>query len=232
MRIAVSGSYSTGKTTTSLALSLATGVEMIHARTMREILPIAFPGKRLEKCAPHEIAELIFHRLTERIMAEADNPGSFVSDGSSIQEWAYCVPRLIHGMNPAESRCLATLKKYMNLSKWRAFRDTMAAYNEMVCHHVKTHYDIFVHLPIEFPMTKDGHRPVSERFRASCDSMLHKTYNELGLPVYQVFGDMKQRLEMAISHLGLSQIMNTDEAIERAHRETKARFNNIRLETE
>ncbi len=232
MRIAVSGSYSTGKTTTSLALSLVTGIGMIHARTMREILPVTFPGKRLEKCSPSEITELIFTRLTERIVAEAQNPDSFVSDGSSIQEWAYCMPRLIHGMNPSEKSYIATLKKYANLPQWRTFRDTMEAYNEMVCRHVKPHYDIFIHLPIEFPLKKDGHRPVNERFRASCDHLLKKTYRELQLPVHQVAGNMRERLESAICYLGLPQVMDVDEAVERAEREVRERFNSIRLETE
>jgi broad-specificity NMP kinase len=70
MKIAVSGSCSTGKTTTTIALSLLTGIEMIHARTMREILPAVFPGKRLEECNPGEIVELIFTRLQERIVEE------------------------------------------------------------------------------------------------------------------------------------------------------------------
>lgn len=232
MRVAISGSYSTGKTTTSLALSLVTGIKIIHARTMREILPVTFPGKRLEECTPSEITELIFHRLTERIVAETQNPDSFISDGSSMQEWAYCMPRLIHGMDPSERRLVAVWKKFTNLSQWRAFRDTMEAYNEMVRHHVKTHYDIFIHLPVEFPMTKDGHRPVSERFRASCNHLLQKTYRELQLPVYPVSGDMQTRIESTIGYLGLPLVMDVNDAIERAHREVRERFNNIRLETE
>ena len=39
MRVAISGTYSTGKTTIALALSYVTGVPFSFARTMREILP-------------------------------------------------------------------------------------------------------------------------------------------------------------------------------------------------
>ncbi|MBJ6941930.1 AAA family ATPase, partial [Vibrio cholerae] len=47
MKIAISGTYSTGKTTLTEALSIATQVPRTQARTMREILPDAVPGKTL-----------------------------------------------------------------------------------------------------------------------------------------------------------------------------------------
>lgn len=33
----------------TVAISLLTGIEMIHAKSMREILPIVFPGKKIRK---------------------------------------------------------------------------------------------------------------------------------------------------------------------------------------
>mgnify|MGYP007007859318 CR=1 FL=1 len=50
LRIAISGTYSTGKTTSSYALRYLTGIPRTHAQTMREILPIILPGKSLEEC--------------------------------------------------------------------------------------------------------------------------------------------------------------------------------------
>ena len=52
MKLAISGTYSTGKTTTTLALAFYTGLPRTHAKTMREILPIALPGKRLDQLKP------------------------------------------------------------------------------------------------------------------------------------------------------------------------------------
>lgn len=45
MNLAISGTYSSGKTTTTLALAYLTGIPRTHAKTMREILPDALPGK-------------------------------------------------------------------------------------------------------------------------------------------------------------------------------------------
>ncbi len=46
LRIAISGTYSTGKTTTTEAVSLWLGIPRTHAQTMREILPRRSPVKR------------------------------------------------------------------------------------------------------------------------------------------------------------------------------------------
>ncbi|MDU7016005.1 MAG: AAA family ATPase, partial [Streptococcus mitis] len=63
MKIAISGTYSTGKTTTTLALAFYTGLPRTHAKTMREILPIALPGKRLEDATGPELVQLGIRRL-------------------------------------------------------------------------------------------------------------------------------------------------------------------------
>src|ERR1700759_2066914 len=93
-RIAVSGTYSTGKTTTTEALSRWTGVPRTHARSMREILPEAIPGQALEECGPAELFQLGLLRFTERAVRESAMPGSYVSDGSSLHEWIYGQARM------------------------------------------------------------------------------------------------------------------------------------------
>jgi hypothetical protein len=231
MKIAVSGSYSTGKTTTTIALSLLTGLEMIHARTMREILPVVFPGKRLEECNPGEIVELIFTRLQERIVEETKHPGEYVSDGSFMQEWAYCAPRVKYGMNPSERRIVALWKKHTAPAQWKTFKETMEVYGKMVRQRLNQ-YDLFIHLPIEFPLTADGHRPVNERFRSMCDRLLRNTYMELALPVYEVKGSIQERLELAVRYLQLSPKMDVHEAIAISKQIVKERFNSIKLETQ
>ena len=66
MRLAISGTYCTGKTTTSIALAHLTGIPRTHAKTMREILPEAFPGKTLEECTGPELFELGIRRYVQR----------------------------------------------------------------------------------------------------------------------------------------------------------------------
>jgi hypothetical protein len=98
MRIAISGTYSTGKTTLSLALSYLTEIPITRARTMREILPDAFPGYSLEQCGSSELIELGMRRFTERVRAEMQRGDSFISDGCSLQEWLYGSTRLKTGL--------------------------------------------------------------------------------------------------------------------------------------
>ena len=71
MKIAISGTYSTGKTTTTLALSYYTNLSQTHAKTMREILPKALPGKRLEDVTGPELVQLGIRRLMERAVRES-----------------------------------------------------------------------------------------------------------------------------------------------------------------
>ena len=49
MKIAISGTYSSGKTLTSYALAHYVDIPRTRARTMRELLPFAVPGKTLEQ---------------------------------------------------------------------------------------------------------------------------------------------------------------------------------------
>jgi hypothetical protein len=196
MKIAVCGTYSSDKSTTSVALSYLTGIEMTHALTMREILPSLFPGKKLGHCTAEEIIELIFERMINRIENELKCENSFISDGSSIQEWAYCKPRIWYGMNPAETKILDSKK----ISELESFRKTIEAYGKVTLEYAKHHYDAFVHLPIEFPLVADRHRPVSESFRKCCDEQLRQAYNKLDTPCFEVRGDLAQRLTSIINN--------------------------------
>jgi hypothetical protein len=65
----MSGTYSSGKTFTSMALSHYTGLPRTKARTMREILPVAAPGKTLV-AVPIVIYGIMpyLHRLRTRLL--------------------------------------------------------------------------------------------------------------------------------------------------------------------
>ncbi|GHU62223.1 hypothetical protein FACS1894123_02810 [Bacteroidia bacterium] len=113
MKIAISGTYSTGKTTTAIALSLLTSIQSTHARTMREILPAAYPGKRLEKCNFQELIELGMRRFTERIFTEKQQGDCFISDGCPLQEWIYGTTKMLTGLNSSENQWKIKLHKTM-----------------------------------------------------------------------------------------------------------------------
>ncbi len=96
-RIVISGTYSTGKTTTATALSIATGIPLINALSAREILTDLFPGRRFEDMNSTELMALGLRRLEERIREETISymrTGNFITDGSVLNEWIYGTVRM------------------------------------------------------------------------------------------------------------------------------------------
>ena len=92
IRLVISGTYSTGKTTTATALSIATGIPLINALSAREILTEIYPGRRFQDMNATELMTLGLKRFEERIREEAilyKENSSFISDGSVLNEWIY-----------------------------------------------------------------------------------------------------------------------------------------------
>jgi hypothetical protein len=231
MKIVISGTYSTGKTTTTIALNLLTGIPKIRARTMREILPALFPGKRLEKCDFYELMELGVRRFTERIVCE-QGMDSFISDGCPLQEWIYGTTRIVTGLNPTEKPWKNKLDKLIRANKWKVYEETLAGFGRVVKEYVKTHYDAIIHLPVEFPFDPDGHRPASESFRQQSEVLLQKTYADIGLEVFEAKGSLEDRLTKIIAFLGVNPVMLVKEAIIKANRIKKEKIDSINIETE
>jgi nicotinamide riboside kinase len=218
LRIAVSGTYSTGKTTTTEALTRWLGIPRTHARTMREILPEAIPGKALEDCGPADLFQLGLMRFTERAVRESAMQGSFISDGSSLHEWVYGAARMRVGINPNDSQLTRYVKAFIRLPYRPLLTKLNDAFGAVVKRHAKRSYDEFIHLPVEFPLVKDGHRPVSEEFRSLSDRLLKETLEELGIKYHVVSGSLEQRLRTIADIYGLTPVMSVDRAIaEAAH---------------
>lgn len=228
-RIAISGTYSTGKTTTSYALSFLTGVPRTHAQTMREILPVINPGKRLEDCTPPELYELGIRRLTERVNCETLLKDNFISDGSALHEWVYGKARLKVGLNPNEKGAKRLISKFKLLPYTIPMSKFIGDYEKLVKYHTSSSYDIFIHLPIEFPIALDGHRPVNENFRRLSDSYLINTLKELKMPYIVAGGSVEERLEIIVKQLNLPVVMTIGEAVALAKVETHKR-NSLEIE--
>jgi nicotinamide riboside kinase len=231
MKIAISGTYSTGKTTTALALSFLTGVTVTHARTMREILPDAFPCKKLERCNFHELMELGMRRFSERIITEKNIKGSFVSDGCPLQEWIYGTTRMVTGLNPSEKPWKIRLHKKLFSPEWCVFEKSISAFGHVVKKYTKSHYDAIIHLPVEFPFVPDGHRPTSETYRSESERLLCQTYKELEINILEVNGSLEQRLGKIVKKLNLKMVTSVEDAIIQAHTMRKNRFDSVSFET-
>ena len=222
LRLAMSGTYSTGKTTTTEALSRWVALPRTHAQTMREILPDALPGKALEDCTPPELFQLGILRFTERALRESAMPGSFISDGSSLHEWVYGKARMQVGINPGDGAVMRTLKKALVLPHKKLLNDFNEAFGAVVKRHAQKSYDAFIHLPVEFPLVKDGHRPVSEEFRALSDQLLLQILRDLGIKVNVVSGPLAQRLTKIAEIYGFEPVMPLEQAIAEASAHVQA----------
>ncbi|GGS37334.1 MULTISPECIES: AAA family ATPase [Actinokineospora] len=222
MKLAISGTYSSGKTLTSYALAHYVGIPRTRARTMRELLPFAVPGKTLEQCTGAELIQLIVRRHVERVVHESHLTDGFVSDGSSLQEWLYGSVRVIVGINPNDSVHLGDMETVAKTQEMLFFEQVMDQLGVAIKEHVRTTYDAFVHLPNELELAKDGHRPVNERFRRLADEGIAKAIDELGIPRHVVGGTLTERLLRIVEIFGFQPVMDVDTAIERAQEEYRA----------
>ncbi len=213
LRIAVSGTYSTGKSTTTEALSLVTGIPRTHALTAREILVDLLPGKRLEELSAGELIALGLRRLEERIHHEASEPGSFISDGSVIHEWVYGEARMKAGINPSANIFHRIFNEIVGLPIKPFYKAYMEAYGKVVKSRAKRVYDVYIHLPVEFELVSDSHRPVSEPFRELSDKILLDTLKEINIPYHVVGGTVFERITKIVELLDLPIVMDIESAI-------------------
>ncbi|WP_314156231.1 AAA family ATPase [Actinomyces oris] len=226
MRISISGTYSTGKTSTAICLSHYTGIPRTLAKAIREIMPDAVPGKRLSEVTPAEFLQLMMRRHCGRAVAEAKLGDNYLSDGSSLQEWAYGLARTKYGMNPTDP-------ERPNEKNWPGmnfYREVVDQYEHAFKQHVKASYDVMIHLDNERPITNDGHRPMNEQFRVFCDELLWNAASELDIPLYRISGTLTNRVENIVSLLDLPTVTTLDYAIGKMEQEYAAI--DKRLETE
>ncbi|GAA3760412.1 AAA family ATPase [Salinactinospora qingdaonensis] len=234
MKLAISGTYSSGKTLTVMALSHYTGIPRTLAKTIREILPEAVPGKSLAQCTWAEFLQLMVRRHVERAVHEKLQPGSFISDGSSLQEWTFGKARTFYGtMNPAEVAELTPAAHHRTEDvQMRYFDEALDQFGHAFKQHVAATFDAFVHLRHELPLADDGHRPMNESFRSTCDQMLQTIPEEIGIPHYVVSGNLHERLNTIVDLFELPTVRDIDGAIalaEKEHAKLDMRFETERV---
>ncbi|MCL2090721.1 MAG: ATP-binding protein [Micrococcales bacterium] len=224
IRAVISGTYSTGKTTTATALSIATGLPLINALSAREILVDLYPGRRFQDMSAEELMALGLRRFEERCRAEAELlvGGSFISDGSVLNEWIYATVRRKIGINPGASLWHQVLKIIAGIPFAPFFGIYTRAFGQVARIHAATYYTHVVHLPVEFPMDSDGHRPVSERYRKISDRDIREEFARLDIPSATIGGSHVQRVAQIAAHLGLPLVMPAGDAVVQAAQTIRA----------
>lgn len=220
IRVVVSGTYSTGKTTTTTALSIATGIPMIHALSAREILTDLYPGRRFQDMNLTELMALGLKRMEERVKAEAmlyHQGGNFISDGSVLNEWIYGTVRMKIGINPGAPMVQQLIKAILGIPVKGFLKKYLTAYGQVVTLHTKQWYTHVIHLPVEFEMNPDGHRPVSEKYRKISDEDMQKEFSKFDIPQYTVRGEQEERVTKIIELLELPLVVPVFEAVKQAN---------------
>ncbi|WP_435174196.1 AAA family ATPase [Actinacidiphila sp. bgisy145] len=212
MKLAVSGTYSSGKTLTVMTLAHYTGIPRTLAATIREIMPAAVPGKTLSQVTPAEYLQLAMRRHVGRAVAETEFD-EFISDGSSLQEWIYAATRLTYGMDPSSTDHLERIPEEELTPEMRFFEAVVAQYGHAFKQHVKATFDCYVHLANELPLRADGHRPMNSAFRDDCDARLLGTLDELQIPYHVVSGSFTERLDRIVDLFDFPVVMPLDKAI-------------------
>ena len=97
----------------------------------------------------------------------------------------------------------------------------MDAYGQVAKIHSKQWYTDVVHLPVEFSMSADGHRPVSEKYRILSDEEIQKGFISIGKKTQLVSGSQIERLKKIIKLYNLPVIIPIEEAVQQAEQVIK-----------
>ncbi|ENV48740.1 hypothetical protein P255_02736 [Acinetobacter brisouii CIP 110357] len=221
MRIGLTGTYSSGKTLTSLIISEYLNLPRTEARTMREILPFAAPGKTLEEVTSPQLIQMIITRHMDRVIHEYKLKDRFISDGCSLQEWIYGSVRVKYGMNPNQSIHLKDNEAVSKTTELAYFENIMSELGKVFKRHVQDSFDLFIHLPNELPLAKDGHRPVNELFRSASDELLKDTFDELDMKYHIIGGSLEERADAIAELLKIKPVKSIQESIKIANQKYK-----------
>lgn len=166
-RIAIVGSFSTGKTTLAEAVSDKLGLPLLP-EAAREVVELGF---RLDKDATPETEALIFLKQFYNEMAHPE----FVGDRSLIDVMTYAGWVLDN----------------------REWTKEMALWEEcekIARHHLRSQYSHVFYLPVEFPIVADGLRPLDPEFQADIDRRMIALMDHNGITFDTLRGSVDERV--------------------------------------
>lgn len=174
-RIAIVGSFSTGKTTLAEALAQEMDLPLLP-EVAREIASLGF---QLDKDATPATEALIFLKQYNNELGTEE----FVGDRSLIDVMAYAGWVLD---NRERTREMYLWDECVRLAERR----------------LRTSYSHIFYLPIEFPIVLDGLRPDDPGFQKDIDTRVLRLLASHDLDHETVTGTVEERLEQIRTHLG------------------------------
>jgi deoxyadenosine/deoxycytidine kinase len=173
-RVAIVGSFSTGKTTLAEAVAPRLGLPLLP-EVAREVADLGF---RLDKDATVETETLIFLRQFHNEMTHP----SFVGDRSLIDVMAYA------------SWVLENQERRKEFALWDSCLD-------IAKHHLRSQYTHVFYLPIEFGIVLDGLRPDDPDFQADIDRRMVHLLEVNDVAYETLTGSVEERTEALLDRL-------------------------------
>lgn len=173
-RIALIGSFSTGKTTLAEVLSRHLELPLLP-ETARQVIELGF---KLDKDATPETETLIFLKQYNNELSTDE----FVGDRSLIDVMAYAGWVLD---NQPRSKETALWDECIKLAERR----------------LRGNYSHVFYLPIEFPIVLDGLRPDDPAFQAEIDERLVRLLKSHDIDYVTIKGSVEERMEQINQHL-------------------------------
>ncbi|MBN2675997.1 MAG: ATP-binding protein [Alphaproteobacteria bacterium] len=177
MKICITGSFSTGKTTLATGLSKYFGIPFPQSDRAKDIGQNLQKEKRINELSFEEKWELQKQFLLQMIKSRK-NLTTYVTDCSTFTWNPY--NKYLLGENNFTS--LPEYEKYYQLAE-----------NE------KEIFDVIFYLPPEIPLEDDSFRPASKKDRFYIDREIIK--NLTGYEYYQLTGSIEERLNTAVDIL-------------------------------
>jgi len=174
-RIAIVGSFSTGKTTLAEVVATRLGLPLLP-EVAREVVELGF---KLDKDATPETETLIFLKQFANELTHAE----FVGDRSLIDVMTYA-GWVLDNREPTKETAL-----------WEECE-------RIASHHLRSQYSHVFYLPIEFPIVPDGLRPLDPDFQADIDARMRKLMDVHDVAYDALRGSVEERLEAMIKAVG------------------------------
>ena len=175
MRIAVSGTHSSGKTSLVHACARTLGREYpgqvdVVEEVARDVIAMGFPLN--QDASTDSYLQYVRLQLQRERGARAQH---VLSDRSLIDLLAYIVVNANPSIPPA----------FVELLREVVWLETR-------------YFDLYCYLPIEFPMQADGTRPADVQYQRAVDEALRAVLVDYRVPVETVSGALDQRCQQVL----------------------------------
>jgi hypothetical protein len=212
LKVALSGTIATGKTTITKALTQLTGIPMVNTRSVKEIISDNLPGKTLESCTHYELFQLCIYKFIDNIRSENKMAQSFWSDGSPIDLYVYGLAKL-NILSYSTGRPNWFMNNLGFISQKNVFEGFYESLGTVLKKYAKENYDSFIHLPVEFPVEKSEDSVKFNKIRKMCDELLIYNIENLGIKHYIITGSVEERLKKILQIYNFKPLMSIEAAI-------------------